>query len=137
MEKLKRKINNEIKIEVNDNGEYITINLADVEFPQKFMALFEGTQKQFSELSMRKEQYEMETPQRQLEYEIEISKSIMKNIDYLLGEGACKKVFGDIVPDIYAITDFFEELIPIMQKYGKQRNTTIQGKYSHNRKGSR
>lgn len=135
MEKLVRKTS-EITIEVNDDGEYIKVNLADQEFPRRFYGLFENVRKHYEEMKEDSKVKDLK-PDEVMDAEIAMSKSVMADIDNMFGEGACRKIFGDIVPDVYAITEFFEALIPILKKYGEQRNNEIRGKYSANRRGGR
>lgn len=136
MEKLVRK-SSEIKIEVNDDGEYIVINLADREFPRRFLALFENVRKHCEEVLPSQENAEPMSVKELMDAEIEMARSVMTDIDNMFGEGACRKIFGDIVPDVYAFTEFFEALIPILQKHGMQRNMEIREKYSATRRGGR
>lgn len=135
MEKLVRKTS-EITIEVNDDGEYIKVNLADQEFPRRFYGLFENVRKHYEEMKEDSMVKDLK-PDEVMDAEIAMSRSVMEDIDNMFGEGACRKIFGDIVPDVYAITEFFEALIPILKKYGEQRNKEIRGKYSADRKGGR
>lgn len=135
MEKLRRSSDSIIKIEVNDEGDIITINLSDREFPNRFYKLYENTVNHVAEFEGRKEDFDNLTVEEQLNVDIEMHKAIMVDIDNVFGVGTCKKVFGDIVPDVVEITDFFEQIIPILRKYGQQRQNRISQKYSAGRKG--
>lgn len=137
MEKLNLRKSGEIKIEVNDDGEYITINLADQTFAQRFYAMSINVQKKFTDTKVQKENIADNDVQGQLNYKMEISKSIMEEIDKLFGEDTCKKVFGDIVPDMFAITEFFTAIMPIIQKHGNERNKMIKQKYNAGRRGAK
>lgn len=66
-----------------------------------------------------------------------ISKEACEKIDNIFGVEASRKIFGGIVPDMFAITDFFEQITPLIEKYAKERNQTINEKYSKNRKGAK
>ena len=51
------------------------------------------------------------------------------------GERTCKKVFGEITPSPILITDFFDQIIPIAQRYANGRNKELWEKYSRERDG--
>jgi len=135
MEKINLVSASGIKIEVNDKGDYITINLADRTFPKRFANAFDNIKKRYAEINQAK------LPETDalalLDVEIETGRFIAEEIDRLIGAGTCQKVFGDIVPDMYAITEFFEQLVPIIQKCGRERNAQIRSKYSAGRRGNR
>ena len=59
----------------------------------------------------------------------------MSDIDNMFGENACKKVFGDIIPNPYLIADFLDQLTPIAEQYMDARQKKISERYSRNRKG--
>lgn len=124
-----------IVVNVNDNGDTITINVEDQEFIEKFMKLNERLDQLTKEMdaSEVKEMSEHE----QLELLIEGTKKIMADIDGLFGENACRKVFGDIVPNPYLIADFFDQLTPIAKQYVDARQKKISEKYGRDRKGSK
>lgn len=125
----KIKINNGTKrIEVNDNGDYIELPMRDQSFPTRFFAFvdkiiarYEGIGKEEVDLMSAEEQY------RKMN---EVAVENMKDIDELLGEGTCKKVFGDIVPDDFIIIEFFEQITPFIHKYSKERRNEIKKKYA-------
>ena len=66
-----------------------------------------------------------------------VSKEACEKIDNIFGVGASKKIFGSIIPDMYSIAEFFEKISPFIEKYAKERNQTINRKYSKGRKGSK
>lgn len=137
MEKLNLRQNGEIKIEVNDDGEYISINLADQTFVKRFYDMFMNVKKKYDEAQEKNKAIADNDVNGQLEYKIEISKSIMQEIDKLFGKDTCRKVFGDIVPDMFAIKEFFAAITPIIQKCGNERNQMIAEKYNAKRRGAR
>lgn len=131
----KIRVNSGIVIEVNDNGDTITVNAEDQGFIDKFFELnelLENLTKKFKTVDM-KEKSERE----QLRVLTDTTKEIMAGIDSLFGENACKKVFGDIVPNPYLIAEFFEQLTPIAKQYMDARQKKIAAKYGRQRKGSR
>lgn len=137
MEKLTRKQENLIKIEVNDEGDFITINLSDTDFPLRFHLMHDSILEKMKELETQKENIEKMEIREQLRHRSDLQKRIAADVDMLFGENTCRKVFGDITPDIYSIMEFFEEVVPIISKYGKKRNQAIESRYSAKRRGSR
>lgn len=134
MEQLKRNRGNIVRIEVNDEGEFITINLADAEFPNRFYELYQNVQNRLKDIEEKKPADSNTT--EQLEYVRNLNKGNADDIDKLFGEDTCRKVFG-VVPDIYAVIDFFEEIIPILENAIKKRNNSIKSKYNPKRRGKR
>jgi hypothetical protein len=135
MEKLVRNNDNIVKIEVNDEGEIITLNLADRDFPKRFYTLYENLTKRIEEYEKQRNAKEEMSIAEEIDADLEMHKAMMVDIDNLLGTGTCRKVFGNIVPDVDAVTDFFEQIIPIIQKYGNKRRKKISDKYSPARMG--
>lgn len=131
----KIRVNSGIVVEVNDNGDTITVNAEDYGFIDKFFSLNENLEKITKEMNALevKEKGERE----QLHCLMDKTKEIMADIDALFGENTCKKVFGDIIPNPYLIADFFEQLTPIAKQYMDVRQKKIAEKYSNNRKGAR
>lgn len=135
MEKLNLQNDNVIKISVNDEDDLLVINLADRDFPNRFYQLIQHVEQNIAELEAKKDDIGTMGIREQIDADLAVHRTVMEDIDNLFGEETCKKVFGDIVPDISLILDFFDKLTPIIQKYSKKRNDRIQQKYSANRKG--
>lgn len=129
------RIKSGIVIEVNDNGDTITINAEDQNFIDRFMNLQEMLDKSAKE--MKNPALKDKGEHENIHLLIEKTKEIMSGIDELFGEGACRKIFGNIIPSPYLIGDFFEQITPIVRKYVDDRQKKIAEKYSNNRKGSR
>lgn len=128
------RVNSGIVVEVNDNGDTITVNAEDQYFIEKFLGLNE---KLDSIAKTDTKELEEKSEREQIGFMIETTKEIMTEIDGLFGENACKKVFGDIVPSPYLIADFFEQLAPIATQYMDERQKIIAQKYSRSRKGGK
>lgn len=145
------RIDNGLKrIEVNDAGEYIEFSVVDSEFYRAFFELLQW----FDEQENRKEIKEMEeqgdkvisgdgskinydAANSVLDIREKISKEACGNIDNIFGAESSRKIFGSIVPDMYMIADFFEQIAPLIEKYAKERNQSINKKYSKSRKGAK
>ena len=133
MDSKKIRINSGIVIEVNDNGESITMNADDQMFIDKFMRLIEKLEVLTKQLEGMNEKGERE----QLDTLVGGTREIMEDMDRMFGENTCKKVFGDIVPSPYLIGEFFDQLIPIAETYMDERQKEIAKRYSRKRKGGR
>ncbi|MBE5846241.1 MAG: hypothetical protein E7300_01015 [Lachnospiraceae bacterium] len=130
---LNRKV---IRIEVNDDGDYIELNFGDADLPNRFMQLYSNLQTRLEKLKEDAAALEGDDKiKEQLEYYSTAHREIMADIDNLLGEGTCKKVFGDIVPDVDLVRELFEQLIPIINKYSA-KFSPVQ-KYSAQRQGAK
>lgn len=138
------------KIEVNDSGEYIEFSVVSNDFFRAFFDLLRW----FDEQENRKEIAEMEEQKGKvvledgekinydaannvLDISDKISKEACEKIDNIFGEEASRKIFGNILPDMYMIADFFEKFSPLIEKYQKERNQTIDKKYNKSRKGAK
>lgn len=131
----KIRVNSGIKVEVNDNGDTIIVNAENQCFIDDFMALNEKLEVMTKE--MEAPELKDKSEREQLHFLMDKTKEIMEDIDALFGKDACKKVFGDIIPNPYLIADFFEQLTPIAKQYMDARQKKIAEKYSNRRKGGR
>ena len=124
-----------IVVNVNDDGDTITINVEDQSFIDKLFGFYDRIDSVANEIDTpeMKEKNERE----QLEIVIEKTREIMRDIDGMFGADSCKKVFGDIIPSPYLIADFLDQLVPSANQYMDERQKKIAEKYSSKRKGSR
>lgn len=138
------------KIEVNDAGEYIEFSVVDSGFFRAFFDLLQW----FDEQENRKEIKEIEeqgdkvvsddgskvnydAANSVLDIHEKISKEACEKIDNIFGAEASRKIFGSIVPDMYMVADFFKQITPFIEKYAKERNQSINKKYSKSRNGAK
>ena len=132
--------NNIKKIEVNDDGDYITINFNDRSIPSKFYSLTEKFEEKRTEAEKKladiiKIENENQKARALFDLDLEIHNWLSKEVDNIFGEDTCKKVFGDIVPNIYLYIEFFEQITPYFADYVNfQKELTT--KYSPNRTGN-
>lgn len=122
-----------IIVEVNDNGDTITVNVDD----QLFIERFRQLTVRLDEIKQDVQGATVKGEKERLQFYIEKIREIMAEMDALFGEGCCRKVFGDIVPSPFLIADFFEQMIPVIEEYTKVRKADIAKKYSRQRKGGR
>ena len=132
------------RIEVNDNGDFITMSLNDNDFLSRFFSLYENVQKMAEESSAREreiqEQYKGSDDRLGLakaSYDLytKFGKDMMGEVDALFGEGTCSKVFGDITPTFDLYIEFFEQLTPYLQEFAQEKSQRT-SKYSASRTGN-
>lgn len=142
------------KIEVNDAGEYITVNMADTTFFKRysdFLTALEGKQTDVDakadELSRKYPDAQIESDNGDINVEMiadivdlykELCDWTSAELDKLFGAGCCRKVFPDVEsPGFDLIVDFLDAINPILQKFANERNEKINLRYNRNRKGAR
>lgn len=130
------------RIEVNDSGDYIILNFSDSSFPDRFFTMLDHVQDQADEAEQRGKTLQEQYPQNSMEgmralsalYR-ELYEGIAAEVDALFGPDTCKKVFGEIVPDIELFDEFFTQLRPYIEEFGKERAQRL-SKYSAARTGN-
>lgn len=140
------------KIEVNDNGEYITVNLSDGAFFDKFNSFLnwfykkqDDVEKKCDELKAKYPEQEDESMDRQIhmfgdsaKLYRELCDEVCVELDKLFGERCFQKVFPEVEsPGFELIIDFIDNITPLLQKYAAERNQKINARYNRNRKGAR
>lgn len=130
------------KIEVNDNGDYITLNFSDNSLPDRFFAMLERVQKLAEDAKSREADIRAQSEGNGGNRARELAalycglhEGIMAETDALLGENTCQKVFGNIVPGIELFDEFFAQLIPFFEDYARERAEKL-SKYSADRIGN-
>lgn len=151
-----------VKVVVNDHEEYILINPGDASFPHKFSeflhwldgrtAELEKTSKKMGEkyegkpMISQNEDGDTVVDSEQLlaftQIQMDLYKECEEKIDSLFGQDTLKKYFRafyeinpDFTPDENCITDFIEEISPVLEKAYNARFERISKKYSKNRRG--
>lgn len=135
-------------IEVNDNGDYISIPISDTTFYERFgniLKYFDSKQadieqqaKELADKHQGKADNDTEVIVDTVKMYSELCKEVCSELDKLFGDGCCRKVFvGVESPSIELIGDFFEQITPLLQKYADERNAKFNMKYSRKRKGAR
>lgn len=130
------------KIEVNDNGDYIILNFADSSFVDRFFSMYDRIKQRADEAVPKAEEIDKQHQAGSEEHTRAaaalyrtLHEEIMGEVDGFFGAGTCKKVFGDIVPGIELYDDFFQQLMPYFEEYGKERAQRM-SKYSAARMGN-
>ncbi len=135
-------------IEVNDNGDYISVPIRDTVFYQKFADIirkFENKQddidRRYAELAEKhkdKPEEDIEALSDSIDLYVTLCKEICDDLDGLFGEGCCRKVFVGIQnPGVDLIGDFLDQITPLLNQYIEEQNQKINFKYNRNRKGAR
>ena len=144
------------KVKVNDQGEYIEFSVNDSTFFDKYADMLSWVTKKHREVeqneaeNMKKirsassgedtaadqDTLEVDMIRELARMRTEFYRECCQKLDLLFGEGCCKKVFGNVVPDDLLIEDFLEQITPILEKLGKERNEKLSLKYNRNRKGA-
>lgn len=145
----KLRVDNGIKnIEVNDNGDYISIPISDAAFFERFGALmknFESKQTEIEQQARELSEKHKDKPDDDVDMIVdsvqlysELCRYICAELDKLFGEGCCRKVFVGIQnPGVELIGDFFEKITPLLNQYAQEHNQRINLIYNRNRKGAR
>ena len=126
------------KIEVNDQGEFITLNFSDNSFPDRFFAMLDSIQKRAEDVQAQESEIREKgggDARAAAALYRQFHEDIMGDVDALFGPDTCRKVFGDIVPGIELFDDFFTQLLPYFEEYGRERAEKL-SKYSAARTGN-
>lgn len=118
----KIKINNEnvYKIEINDNGDCIELDLLDIELPIKFInagkTLERETKIYNNKVKALENQYKDDVKTylyKRLDVDRTYCKKMREMFDSWLGEGTSQKVFGN-KNRIGMFDEFYNQLVPIL-----------------------
>lgn len=135
-------------IDVNDQGEYISIPISDTSFYERFgeiLKYFDNKQadieRQAKELAGKHEGKPNDDTDMiidSVKMYSDLCKDVCTQLDKLFGEGCCRKVFvGVESPGVELIGDFFEQITPLLKQYADERNQKFNTKYNRSRKGAR
>lgn len=143
------------KIEVNDAGECITVNMSDNTFFSRLRGFMDAQKSKEAEVRTWEDELKTKYPdysdpdavvdenKTKMVFDIlakqkEVCDWECRELDKLFGEGCMRKVFPGVEsPGMDLIGDFLEAVIPILQKFANERNEKINLRYGRNRKGAR
>lgn len=130
------------RIEVNDDGDYITLDFSDNSFPDRFFAMVDRVQELANEAVPEAEKIEAQCERGSEGYMRataalwrKVHEDIMAEVDEFFGPGTCRKVFGNIVPGVELYNDFFNQLKPYVEGAVRERAQRM-SKYSAARTGN-
>lgn len=120
MDKIKIDNENVYKIEINDNGDYIELDLLDIELPIKFInagkTLERETKIYNNKVKALENQYKDDVKTylyKRLDVDRIYCKKMREMFDSWLGEGTSQKVFGN-KNRIGMFDEFYNQLVPIL-----------------------
>lgn len=129
------------KIEVNDDGEYITLNPGNAKLVSGFGELKKSLEAKAAAFKVEAEKIaSLDIPEDEktiqvLSLNCATHSQIMSEVDALIGPGTCRKVFGDgVVPDSVLFIEFFEALAPFIKEIAADQAGKM-SKYSAARTG--
>lgn len=128
-------------IPVNDQGGTITLNLGDQALPGRVFAMLDQVERLGREAAEQETAIRASTQPGTVEQaralcacNEQLHRALMEQVDLVFGPDTCRTVFGDIVPGVEQIRDFFEQLIPIFRAYSQERAEKL-SRYGAGRQG--
>ena len=116
------------RIEVNDNGDYIAVNISDNSFFKRFDDFVAWLNAKNEEADRIANDSSGDFTERFGAYDA-LCKEACAELDSLFGSGCCKKVFPDVEsPGMELIADFLDQIVPILQGFAAERNQKITSK---------
>lgn len=125
------------RIEVNDAGEYIELNFGDQSLGTRFYSMWERVKAKTEETGKQLEETKKdpENLKSMLSINEDLHRYIMAEIDGCFGAETCRKVFGNIIPAIDMVDDFFTQLLPYFEQGANERKAKM-SKYNADRVGN-
>lgn len=127
-------------IEVNDDGEFITLDFDDLDLPYRYYGMLKKLEKDRVRFSKEMaEKFKDRSPEdiaeELVEAEFKMNIYFRDAVDEVLGAGTCRKVYGDILPSLEMHLQFFDALRPYFEEEAKRRQERM-SKYSARRTGN-
>lgn len=127
-------------IEVNDEGEFITLDFDDLELPYRFYGMVKKLEKDRVRFAKELDEKLKGKPARAcseelVEAERKLNIYFRDAVDEVFGEGTCRKVYGDILPSLEMHMQFFDLLRPYFEEEAKRRQARM-NKYNAGRMGN-
>lgn len=126
MESLRIEKKDIYRIEVNDNGDTIEFDLADIELPFKFQRAIDRVKQEQTKLKgtmllidkkkdkIGKDEFMSENEKKRLQAYKDCFAGMRAAMDEFLGEGGCQKIFGD-----RNYVTMFDDLFEALQAKGE------------------
>ena len=128
------------RIEVNDNGEFITLDFDDLNLPYRYYGMLKKLERDRVKFSAELAKKLKGKPssictEELVNAERELNIYFRDAVDEVFGEGTCRKVYGDILPSLEMHMQFFDLLRPYFEEEAKRRQERM-SKYSARRMGN-
>ena len=118
------------KIKVNDNDEYIEINLNDSELLENYTNMVQEISN-YSKSEVLNEETEVNSDDieetiNSIKKSLSIHKKIAETVDKYIGEGTCVKVFGVKYPTADSVFEFLVEYQDLIEKFTGEKLKSIE-----------
>lgn len=118
------------KIKVNDNDDYIEINLNDSELLENYTNMVQEISN-YSQTEVLNEEKEsnsddIEETINSIKKSLSIHKKIAETVDKYIGEGTCLKVFGVKYPTADSVFEFLVEYQGLIEKFTGEKLKSIE-----------
>ncbi len=127
-------VNSGVKvIEVNDQGETISLPLGDPAFTHGLVELMQLFSVKSGEIAQACKNIDISAVAAAKAEQLSVVASLnlkvctemKERVDALFGDDVCRKVFGNIIPGMAAFSDFFDQLAPFIEEYGRERESKL------------
>lgn len=118
------------RIKVNEDGEFITLNLDDQAVIPRLIGLmkeFEAAADEYTKKSAEIADLPEETVEEHnskiaasAAFNLEVCTELKQKVDAAFQDDVCRKVFGDITPSVTAFAEFFAQLGDLLKKFSKE-----------------
>lgn len=111
------------KIQVNDSGDFITLELKNTTFMSGLIGLMrelEADSKALLSQIPTEGANSVEEVSASMAQAAEVCGKLAARTDEVFGTGTCRKVFGEQAPGIYEFADFFGQIGALVRKYGAE-----------------
>lgn len=118
------------KIKVNDNDEYIEINLNDSELLENYTNMVQEISN-YSKTEVLNEEKEVNSDNieetiNSIKKSLSIHKKIAETVDKYIGEGTCLKVFGVKYPTADSVFEFLINYQDLLEKFTGEKLKSIE-----------
>lgn len=118
------------KIKVNDNDEYIEINLNDSELLENYTNMVQEISN-YSKTEVSNENTEVNSDNieetiNSIKRSLSIHKKIAETVDKYIGEGTCVKVFGVKYPTADSVFEFLINYQDLLEKFTGEKLKSIE-----------
>ncbi len=126
-----------IKIEVNDNGDFILLPLGDEKFILDFYKMLDEVRKKINTDTGNNPDSDSDPENiiAKMQRMTEVSDFLFERTESVFGAGTCKKVFGEGRPGVIMFWEFFNKILPFLEEYQNEHNVGLK-KYNAGRTGS-